>query len=48
MIFHAVNDSHSNADLPFIAGVSWVVYVVVALLLVKCVCFFRKLFGKSK
>jgi len=48
VLFHVVKDSHSNADLPFIAGISWFVYVLVVLLVVKCVCVFRKIISQSK
>ena len=48
VVFHTVRDSHSNADLPFIAGLSWVIYSVVASLVVKCVCAIRKFINKPK
>ena len=48
VVFHTVKDSHSNSDLPFIAGLSWVIYSVVAGLVVKCVCTIQKFINKNK
>jgi len=47
-IFHVVKGSHSNADIPVMAGISWFVYVLVSVLVVKCVCIFRKNINRSK
>ena len=47
-LFHAIKESYSNTDLPTMAGISWFVYVLVILLVVKCICVLRKTIIQSK
>ena len=47
-LLYIIKETHSNTDLLAMAGISWFVYVLVILLVVKCVGVLRKIMSQNR